>query len=261
MMTAGTGHERRHTGVACARPTRRWARRACLFLVLALCVASTSARKREDKGHDLVRQAKKLLLVLTCHKVGRALAPPRTWESPAQLTMALFARTIKAATPALRYGLEHGAATASRLASHGTLFGSCAVAGGLTLVSPASCEGAVVARAPGFGAERFLGQFERRSRGGALLRRRTTVDLLRGNALVRWLKRQMHRARLATRFAFLSCLGASAVSLGAVCLNEAAPLPASVVEAYWRYALWAVEKAGPTFVKLAQWASTRAGKG
>ena len=83
------------------------------------------------------------------------------------------------------------------------------------------------------------------------------MDLLRGNALVRWLKRQMHRARLATRFAFLSCLGASAVSLGAVCLNEAAPLPASVVEAYWRYALWAVEKAGPTFVKLAQWASTR----
>ena len=59
MMTAGTGHERRHTGVACARSTRRWARRACLFLVLALCVASTSARKREDKGHDLVRQAKK----------------------------------------------------------------------------------------------------------------------------------------------------------------------------------------------------------
>ncbi|KAH8094397.1 kinase [Aureococcus anophagefferens] len=27
--------------------------------------------------------------------------------------------------------------------------------------------------------------------------------------------------------------------------------------AYWRYAIWAVETAGPTFVKLAQWASTR----
>lgn len=29
-------------------------------------------------------------------------------------------------------------------------------------------------------------------------------------------------------------------------------------ESMWRYALWSVEKAGPTFIKLAQWASTRA---
>ena len=59
------------------------------------------------------------------------------------------------------------------------------------------------------------------------------------------------------RLGYLTCLGASAVSLGVVCLNEAAPLPSALVEAYWRYAIWAVETAGPTFVKLAQWASTR----
>ncbi|KAH8046296.1 kinase [Aureococcus anophagefferens] len=142
--------------------------------------------------------------------------------------------SIKQPRTALRYGAAHARRASSRAPL--AVVGVVAAAGGLRQTR---CE-AMVHRKP----------------TTHLLRRSTTYHLTQGNLVLRWFKRA-HRLRLALRVGYLTCLGASAVSLGVVCLNEAAPLPSALVEAYWRYAIWAVETAGPTFVKLAQWASTR----
>ena len=143
--------------------------------------------------------------------------------------------SIKQPRKALRYGAAHALRASSRAPL--AVVGVVAAAGGLRQTR---CE-AMVHRKP----------------TTHLLRRSTTYHLTQGNLVLRWFKRAAHRLRLALRVGYLTCLGASAVSLGVVCLNEAAPLPSALVEAYWRYAIWAVETAGPTFVKLAQWASTR----
>jgi hypothetical protein len=70
-----------------------------------------------------------------------------------------------------------------------------------------------------------------------------------------WLQKLRIGAALGARFAFLSSLSASVfLPGGLIYFLPRWLVPAWAHELLWTYALWAIETAGPTYVKLGQWA-------
>ncbi len=66
----------------------------------------------------------------------------------------------------------------------------------------------------------------------------------------------MNLALAAKRIAALAAIFAPAIVVAPVAYLTSNALPA-LTEATWEYSLWGIESAGPTFIKLCQWASTR----
>ena len=66
-------------------------------------------------------------------------------------------------------------------------------------------------------------------------------------------------ARLVCRAGFLSLLSASVLMPGAAVrfLYERGYCPATLLDRMWDYTLWSIQLAGPTYIKLAQWAASR----
>ena len=80
-----------------------------------------------------------------------------------------------------------------------------------------------------------------------------------GNVIVRLYGRLREAILLIMRMSFLTALGGSVFLPGKMLrvLVNRDIAPDWLVDLWWAYALWAIQVAGPTYVKLAQWAASR----